>query len=484
METNSDLIKHAQEFSKCAKDVFYFATQHVRTLDQVEEGEKRKLFPKWDYLEMLLNRIRAPGDFFVDKSRDMCASWTIMVHFLHSMIFEEGWAGFAISRKQAEVDDGGEFSTPESLYGRIRYMHTHLPFWLKPKFRFTTLKIQNLEPGMESYATGESANPNSGRNVACTFKFADEFAFLPRNDQESINRAMRYGAYRTLLYMTTAQQGTYAERISKDPEGLGFEKIELPWKLRPDRTEEWYQAQVAKSDEADILAELDISYSVAEKTKILSPYFDIGEDIIDPSEAPPMEAFEEIAIGLDYGWLITAAEFCGKRRGIWYVFAELYEREKTTEEIAEILSLTCRELNFDAPIYTGKDRPDIIEQLHRRGFFVRGMMELVSLRIGALVVAFRKKHVKIVSNAAGLLAEIPRYKRKKVEGIIVDSPAKHQDDHAVDALGYVLLGTGDYDEQTWLSEWGEAKIVKPSDWTSEWKSEEKARWVHDMEMKL
>ena len=147
MDIYADLIKKKKEFTKCSKDIFHFATKYVWTLDQAK-GE-RALFPAWKYLEQILDTISEPGDFFLEKSRDMAVSWTVMVYFLYSMLFEEHWAGFAISRKQVEVDDGGDNSTPASLFGRIKFMHSYLPTWMKPEFSFSHLKIRNLDN--ESY---------------------------------------------------------------------------------------------------------------------------------------------------------------------------------------------------------------------------------------------------------------------------------------------------------------------------------------------
>lgn len=467
----TDVLGRSREFAKCARDSFYFATNYVYTLNQ--PVSKSMLFPQWPYLEGVLNTIAQPDDFFIDKSRDMCISWTIMVHFLHSMLFKESWSGFAISRKEAEVDDGGDNSTPESLFGRIKYMHNRLPAWMKPEFSFSFLKIKNQETG--SYATGESANPDSGRNVACTFKFADEFAFLRHSEQAAINRAMRFGSYQTLLYVTTAKRGTFAERICR--EGLGFKKIEIPWSLRPDKDEKWYQEQVAKSDAEDIAQELDRSYSASDQALILAKFWDPGDSIF--LEAPSLNEFDEFAAGLDYGWLASALEVAARFRNKWYVIFEFYEREKTTAQVAELVEFARRELRHDFPVFTGKDRPDMISELLKRGFPVEGIQIPIGHRLGILINAFRKQRIQISAQARELIREVPVYRRQQVGGFLTEVPDRHQEDHAVDALAYLLVGAEGAETDSWTSDWDDIPF-RPPPWISDWSKTDKThRWIHE-----
>lgn len=474
MDIYSDLVKKQREFAKCAQDVFYFATNYVHTLDQ--QRGKRALYPAWDYLQDIFTIIDQPGDLFLEKSRDMLISWTVMVYFLWSMLFKDSWAGFAISRKQAEVDDGGDNSTPESLFGRIKYMHSYLPPWMKPEFRFSLLKIRNIEG--DSYCTGESANPNSGRNVACTFKFCDEFAFLPINDQESINKAMRFGSYRTLLYATTAEPGTLAEKISK--QGMGFEKIQVPWHLHPHKDQNWYKQKTAGSDEADVASELNISYSPTDEARIVAQFWDEEEGILEPTEFPRVDAYEQIVCGIDYGFLRTAVELAGLHSKVWHIFAELYELQKTTAEIADLVDGLRRSLGIDFHVFCGKDRPDLVKDFKTRGFAVTSFQEPVGVRIGTLITVFKARRIRVSSQARGLLAEILTYRRHSIGGVLVEAPHRHNTDEAMDALGYLLMGAGEEsNSDLWVSEW--SRTNPGAGWVSDdWSSDfSRLRWVYE-----
>jgi len=479
-----DLIKTQREFAKCAKDIFYFATHYVYTFDQ-SKGQK-SLVPEWEYVEMVLNEIAEPGDLYLEKSRDMMVSWTVMVYFIHSMLFNENWAGFAISRKQAEVDDGGDNSTPESLFGRIKFMWSNLPFWMKPNFTFSLLKIKNQ--GTDSYCTGESANPNSGRNVACTFKFCDEFAFLPLNDQETINQAMRYGSYKTLLYVTTAKAGTLAERISR--EGMGFKKIQVPWYLRPDKDKAWYEKKSAGASGNEVAEELDISYAPKGSERVVAQYWNESEDILAPEDIPQIAQFERVACGLDYGFIRTAVELGGLYQGVWYIFHEIYDFEKTPEEVTALIDHLRRTYGVDFPVFCGKDRPDLLKSLLLGGFVVTGFQEPVGVRMGTIVSIFKTKRIKVISTATGLLTEIPRYRRHKEGGILTDAPHRHDVDEAMDAIGYLLMGAGEHaNAGEWESDWDtdpyQLQETSGRDWASEdWEDasryrHNKFRWTYD-----
>lgn len=399
-----------RELFECRNDAFYFLTHYVHTIDQADGNTK--LFPEWDYIDEILAKISQPGDFFLEKSRDMMVSWTVMGFMLHHLVFFKDWAGFAISRKQDEVDDGGQNSTPESLFGRIRYMHARLPDWMRPQFDFSKLRIRNLETN--SYVTGESANPNSGRNVACSFKFADEFAFLPKNDQVQINRSMRFGSYQTLLYVTTPDPNTFAEKISK--QGKGFEKIQIHWSLHPDRDEEWFKEKTRGSSEDDIAAELNLSYEQKRDEFFVAKYWDEEKFCLPDSEIPSGQ-FKFLACGMDYGFVRTAIELAGMVDNVWYIFKEFYVHNVTASEVAELVQSLSRRHSFST--YLGADRPELVNELSRRSIINTPIQQNVSRRLSILVTLFKEQRIRVAESCTGILQEIPKYRRKKQKVIFL-----------------------------------------------------------------
>lgn len=67
-----------------------------------------------------------PAGIRTEKSRQMGDSWLMMALALCSLAFWHNFQALTISRKEQKVDDGGQNSTTDSLFGKIRFMYEHL----------------------------------------------------------------------------------------------------------------------------------------------------------------------------------------------------------------------------------------------------------------------------------------------------------------------------------------------------------------------
>lgn len=441
------------EIARCAIYPSYFATRYLRTFDQARE--RICPFPDWPYLSEFLDSLQEPGDIVLVKPRDMMFSWAMMAYFLWGMLFNVSWSGFAISRKEAEVDDGGEYSTPESLFGRIRFMWKQLPPWLKPPFAFSKLKIRNLEEGMNSYVTGESANPSSGRNVACTVKFADEFAFIARQEQERLDRSMRYGSYRTLVYGSTPEPGTFYEKIIKTPGHFGFRVLTWNWSDRPDRDAGWFARQQARSSGENLALEVGASFDAARPEHILRPYF--NEAVQVTTEAPAAAELANVRGGIDYGFLRGAAVVVGEKGGKLWVLAEFYPTSLSTRDFARGIAQIEADLGISCPWYCGKDRPDLLQDLGLEG--IAGYAADTRLRegLGRLINLFKGDVIRIRADCRNLVEEAQNFRWASRAGVLLDHPAPGQADHLLDALRYAMSHPGPHDAPQ-SEEWEEGFV--------------------------
>lgn len=242
------------EFEECAESPSYFAANYCYTID-VETNEI-KLFPKYDYLAEFLEENRDPRNEHVEKSRQMLISWSFMVLYLWDMTFKENIADFITSRKEFLVDDGGSFSTPNSLMGRIRFMWDLLPSFLKMPLEISFLRIKN--PITNSFIIGESSNPNAGRSGTWHRALMDEAALVPKSETvfSSIFQACKNGTY---MNSTPYGRGGCFGRIKFDKKTT-FNKRTLHWRLHPERGDDWYKKQCSNMTPDQIARELDISY--------------------------------------------------------------------------------------------------------------------------------------------------------------------------------------------------------------------------------
>jgi len=70
-----------------------------------------------------------------EKTRQMGLSWLYCAFSLWGILFDRGFTGFMLSKKEALVDDGGDKSTKDSLFGKIRYMYDTLSDEFKAQYK-------------------------------------------------------------------------------------------------------------------------------------------------------------------------------------------------------------------------------------------------------------------------------------------------------------------------------------------------------------
>jgi hypothetical protein len=165
------------EKRKCERDPFYFATHYCYTLDSDDDSSPRKLFPEYEYLKGLFTALLEREDLHIEKSRQMLVSWTVMIFFLHQILFADNRQVLVVSSKQENVDDGGSNSTPQSLLGKARYCYLNLPKFLRESCGEKILSFKNLQISNSinsSSIKGESSSPNAGRGGNFHYALLDE----------------------------------------------------------------------------------------------------------------------------------------------------------------------------------------------------------------------------------------------------------------------------------------------------------------------
>lgn len=258
-----------RELEACAIDPVYFAVRHCFTVDPWDEG-RVKLLPPWPFVVGYLDDLSGRGNIHCGKSRKMLASWISPIWFLWAACFRPRFAGLMASRKQSLVDDGGEGSTTDSLFGRLRFSWGALESDVRARLplRFALCRVTNWTTG--AAIRGEATSPNVGRGGIYDRALQDEAAYVPQSEQ--VHRSM-------LLSCPDGQvrQGTpdgpannFARLQREKPDGWKF--IELHWWQHPGRwdgkeldqygkpTSAWYRAACSSMLPDQIARELDISY--------------------------------------------------------------------------------------------------------------------------------------------------------------------------------------------------------------------------------
>ena len=223
-------------------------------------------------LERLVNIRRNSISFnntLIEKCRQMGLSWLLTALELWAISFWDGVSILNLSRKEDEVDDGGDKATFKSLHGKIKFMHDRLPSFLKANLVFKFLTIRHDD--RDSFIRGESANPNAGRGGTFKFILVDEAAHVPKSESvfESIKQACKRGI---CLNSTPNGKGNVFARI-RFSKKTTFNVVTLSWRLHPHRDDHWYELQKLDMTDEQVAQELDISYERSVKGRVY-PEFD------------------------------------------------------------------------------------------------------------------------------------------------------------------------------------------------------------------
>jgi hypothetical protein len=179
-EAETNPVTRVEILTNCQNDFFYFVDMFGIVYEpRLSESPDIPYFP-FDYQKMAVAKVieaeTNSHDLFIEKTRDMGITWTMVWYMLWRWMFGEKWYGLMGSRKEEEVDDAG----PQSLFGKLRYAFYGLPAWMRPDgYRKSEhdLHMKFVNPQKQNYIEGESANVSFARGSRCSFILLDELFF-------------------------------------------------------------------------------------------------------------------------------------------------------------------------------------------------------------------------------------------------------------------------------------------------------------------
>ena len=136
-----------------------------------------------DAITSLNDAISIGRDVFIDKSRDMGATWLVLGTFTWRFLTQMGEEFRVGSRKEDFVDKVGDMG---SLFEKMRYLLNRLPWFLLPqgfdaKRDMPYMKIVNKDLG--SAVIGEATNENFARGDRKKAVLFDEFQTWEKGDE-------------------------------------------------------------------------------------------------------------------------------------------------------------------------------------------------------------------------------------------------------------------------------------------------------------
>lgn len=264
---------------KCKQDDKFFINAFCWTFDpRLDEPViPFILYPKQ---ELFLNKLNEWLDrsrkgekinAFVDKPRDVGATFTFMTWCLHKYLFTEFSARVG-SRKEDYVDKKGEQDT---LFYKLDFNLERLPKWLLPKgFQWDKHRARMIlqNPDNTNGISGESANPNFGRGGRKSVTMFDEHGFWEwaRSSWESAGESTNFR-----LAMTTppeSGQDSHAYKLSTQQMGR-VEVFNFDWTDVPTRNEKWLEDARLNKSEEELAREVLKSYEGTTEGKVYAVDF-------------------------------------------------------------------------------------------------------------------------------------------------------------------------------------------------------------------
>lgn len=163
----ADPLLAALEREKCRRDLWYWLTHWVWTLDSHNKENPVKAFPRKEYLKTVTEIWSKEKLLLIPKSRQMMITWLITALYLHEAQFNKGRNIFFQSKKERDAD---------ALVERAKFIFNHQPYFLKPKskqvycelsFPLLNSKIQGIPQG------GDQIRMHTASGI-----FMDEAAFM------------------------------------------------------------------------------------------------------------------------------------------------------------------------------------------------------------------------------------------------------------------------------------------------------------------
>jgi len=245
----------------------------------------------WQLFSAVVNQ----HDLHIEKSREMTATWNLLMCFLWFAQFHSGMSFRVVSRTKDLVDSTED---PDCLFAKFDFMIEHQPEWIinESLFNRTEMHYHFYETG--SGIEGNSTTGDVARGGRATAIGLDEFAFVP--DGYAMLRATRATTNCRLYNSTPNGTGNAFYDLKK----AKIKKIRLHWTQHPDKRRGLYRSEdgelkildnefrgVVRDSQGNGYIFPD-NYPFRLDGKLRSPWYDCECD----RAAHPMEIAQEIDI--------------------------------------------------------------------------------------------------------------------------------------------------------------------------------------------
>lgn len=229
----------------CRQDILFFINAMVFQTNPNADNEQETVGPfiAWPFQEraILSENPEKPGilwcidnrrSLVIEKSREMGATWLVLIVKDWKCRFTPYYDSLMMSKSANAVDD----NTRQSLYGKLRFIHKHLPDFLHDAENFIDNKNAFIYTGTESTQKGFASTGKAGVSERGRDMLFDEFAHI-EEDREVLSRTADTSKCR-IFVSTHMGLGTAFYSLTQDPH---FKKIVFHWTQHPAKNKGMYR---------------------------------------------------------------------------------------------------------------------------------------------------------------------------------------------------------------------------------------------------
>lgn len=245
-----ELCRHDREAQRaviyaCERDLLFYINSFVIQYNPLVKGDQSVgPFTTWEFQEKVLMMEPPVGKGIlwcyandrtavIEKSRDMGASWLFLIVEDWLCLFHNHIQALNISRSRDAVDS----SSRNSLFSKLRFMHEHLPDWLKGEIEEPKLYFGYDRSGSE--ISGEASTGRSGTGGRASVIFIDEFSEIEEDVKVRQNTASIADC--RFFNGTHLGVGTEFYNLTQSPEIV---QIQMHWTRHPRKNTHLYSFDV------------------------------------------------------------------------------------------------------------------------------------------------------------------------------------------------------------------------------------------------
>jgi hypothetical protein len=218
-----------------------------------------------------------PCDLVMEKSRDMGATWMVlMVLFWYWLFYSHSTFGL-VSRIDEAIDEPND---PDTLMWKLDFLLEYLPWFLKPKLgRDDRAKKRFGNSENKASIRGYAATANVGTGGRKKVFAMDEFGkFKSGDDRDALASTQSIAPCRIIFSTPVGAGNAFAEMANGDKSRI--RKATLHWTLHPDKSAGLYHSYRDPGTKQWHIEKLDPGYEYPEDYEFItdgkarSPWYD------------------------------------------------------------------------------------------------------------------------------------------------------------------------------------------------------------------